>query len=41
MWQVQVGSDSKALPIGLQLIGCPREEVTLLHVATAFEVQFA
>ncbi|CAK9863564.1 unnamed protein product [Sphagnum jensenii] len=38
---VQVGNDSKALPIVLQLIGCPWEEATLLHVATAFEVQFA
>ncbi len=41
MWQVQVGNDLKALPIFLQLIGCPWEEAILLHVATAFEVQFA
>jgi hypothetical protein len=36
-----VGHDSKGLPIGLQLIGRPWQEATLLHVAKAFEVQFS
>lgn len=34
----QVGHDSNGLPIGLQLIGRPWQEATLLRVSLALEV---
>lgn len=36
---VQVGYDKQGLPIGLQLIGRPWGEATILRLASAVEVQ--
>jgi hypothetical protein len=47
-WQVnsvskticQVGQDKAGLPIGLQFIGRPWSEATLLHIAFAMQARF-
>jgi hypothetical protein len=36
----QVGQDKAGLPIGLQFIGRPWSEATLLHIAFAMQARF-
>lgn len=38
--KIQVGHDKQGLPIGLQLIGRPWGEATILRAASAIEVCF-
>lgn len=41
IWNAHVGYDKQGLPIGLQLIGRPWCEATILRLAAAIEVFFS